>query len=525
MSAADVRTAKSAIFQPHYMKTIEAEYYARNELRLSQGMTSEPIATVAYWNSLKDEVGKELIPFYAVIGKSYVYFIYALITLCVLGSIVGFFFRLTKEWTANGCTPRMGITLCQGVYHVVMVPIDFVKAGYNGVVDHQEGDGPSLSYLENLVNHLRTEFISLTATVLTLREQLAPYLVTGKASSPPPPYFGNDGHPPPPPARQDSLDGPANLRQLSNLDLPDIAALFGEEAATNTRRRSKDPSRGPSAPPIITEPPIIRRHVRTQSTHVRNASFDPPPRHDPPPRQLPHNPNTVWIRSAFGENGNLDGLPPADMSPCTASSLFPESPNELRSSMGFSMDPSTSYPRLPPLPPPLAPGTIGNPFPQPTIGTPLGEFMPVPGAAASSIRPIARPSDPAIKRPHSSTDRSPDVMEQDALLSEGPLAPAHLSSFREKIAKRIKAQDRPPAPQSHLDAAGGIRAVSDALERATGLPTLQLAQLPAKPPPPFQPITSQPAAAQPARNVTPSDARPPVTGDSTCRMMDSLFKN
>ena len=525
MSAADVRTAKSAIFQPHYMKTIEAEYYARNELRLSQGMTSEPIATVAYWNSLKDEVGKELIPFYAVIGKSYVYFIYALITLCVLGSIVGFFFRLTKEWTANGCTPRMGITLCQGVYHVVMVPIDFVKAGYNGVVDHQEGDGPSLSYLENLVNHLRTEFISLTATVLTLREQLAPYLVTGKASSPPPPYFGNDGHPPPPPARQDSLDGPANLRQLSNLDLPDIAALFGEEAATNTRRRSKDPSRGPSAPPIITEPPIIRRHVRTQSTHVRNASFDPPPRHDPPPRQLPHNPNTVWIRSAFGENGNLDGLPPADMSPCTASSLFPESPNELRSSMGFSMDPSTSYPRLPPLPPPLAPGTIGNPFPQPTIGTPLGEFMPVPGAATSSIRPIARSSEPAIKRPRSYTDRSPDVMEQDALLSEGPLAPAHLSSFREKIAKRIKAQDRPPAPQSHLDAAGGIRAVSDALERATGLPTLQLAQLPAKPPPPFQPITSQPAAAQPARNVTPSDARPPVTGDSTCRMMESLFNN
>ena len=193
--------------------------------------------------------------------------------------------------------------------------------------------------------------------------------------------------------------------------------------------------------------------------------------------------------------------------------------------MGFSMDPSTSYPRLPPLPPPLAPGTIGNPFPQPTIGTPLGEVMPVPGAATSSIRPIARSSDPAIKRPRSYTDRSPDVMEQDALLSDGPLAPAHLSSFREKIAKRIKAQDRPPAPQSHLDAAGGIRAVSDALERATGLPTLQLAQLPAKPPPPFQPITSQQAAAQPARNVTPSDARPPVTGDSTCRMMDSLFNN
>jgi hypothetical protein len=525
MSAADVRTAKSAIFQPHYMKAIEAEYYARNELRMSRGMTSEPIATVAYWNALKDEVGNELIPFYAVIGKSYVYFIYALITLCVLGSVVGFFFRLTKEWNANGCTPRLGITLCQGVYHVVMVPIDFVKAGYNGVVDHQEGDGPSLSYLENLVNHLRTEFISLTATVLTLREQLAPYLVAGKASSPPPPYFGNNGHPPPPPARQDSLDGPAHLRQLSNLDLPDIAALFGEEAAANTRRRSKDPSRGPSAPPIITEPTTIRRHVRTQSTHVRNASFDPPPRHDPPPRQLPHNPNTVWIRSAFGENGNLDGLPPADMSPCTASSLFPESPNELRSSMGFSMDPSTSYPRLPPLPPPLAPGTFGNPFPQPTIGTPLGEFMPAPGAATSSIRPITRSSEPAIKRPCSSTDRSPDVMEQDALLSEGTLAQPHLSSFRDKIAKRIKAQDRLPAPQSHLDAAGGIRAVSDALERATGLPALQLAQLPAHPPPPFQPITSQPDAAPPARNVTPSDARPPVAGDSTCRMMDSLFKN
>lgn len=514
MSAADVRTAKSAIFQPHYMKTIEAEYYARNELRLSQGMTSEPIATAAYWNSLKNEVGMELIPFYAVIGKSYVYFIYALITLCVIGSVVGFFFRLTKEWTANGCTPRMGITLCQGVYHVVMVPIDFVKAGYNGVIDHQEGDGPSLSYLENLVNHLRTEFISLTATVLTLREQLAPYLVTGKTSSPPPPYFGNDGHPPPPPARQDSLDGPVNLRQLSNLDLPDIAALFGEDSATNTRRRSKDQSRGPSAPPIITEPQITRRHARTLSTHVRNASFDPPP------RQLPHNPNTVWIRSAFGENGNLDGLPPADMSPCTASSLFPESPNELR----FSMDPSTSYPRLPPLPPPLAPGTVGNPFPQPTIGTPLGEFMPVPGAATSSIRPITRSSEPAIKRPCPANDQRPDVREQDALLPDGPLAAAHLSSFREKIAKRIKAQDRQPAPQSHLDAAGGIRAVSDALERATGLPSLQLAQLPAQPPRPFQPITSQPAAS-PIRNVTPSDARPPVDGDATCRMMDSLFKN
>ena len=112
MSAADVRKAKSAIFQPHYMKAIEAEYYARNELRMSRGMTSEPIATAAYWNSLKSEIGNELIPFYAVIGKSYVYFIYALITLCVLGSVIGFFFRLTKEWTANGCTPRLGVTLC-----------------------------------------------------------------------------------------------------------------------------------------------------------------------------------------------------------------------------------------------------------------------------------------------------------------------------------------------------------------------------------------------------------------------------
>ena len=525
MSAADVRKAKSAIFQPHYMKAIEAEYYARNELRMSRGMTSEPIATAAYWNSLKSEIGNELIPFYAVIGKSYVYFIYALITLCVLGSVIGFFFRLTKEWTANGCTPRLGVTLCQGVYHVVMVPIDFVKAGYNGVVDHQDGDGPSLSYLESLVNHLRTEFISLTATVLTLREQLAPYLVAGKTGSPPPPYFGNDGPPPPPPVRQESLDGPAHLRQLSNLDLPDIAALFSEEAAANTRRRSRDPTRGPSAPPIITEPTAVRRHVRTQSTHVRNAPLEPPP------RQLPHNPNTVWIRSALGENGNLDGLPSADMSPCTASSLFPESPNELRSSMGFSMDPSTSYPRLPPLPPPLAPGTIGNPFPQPTIGTPLGEFMPAPGAATSSIRPITRSAEPAIKRPCPSKDHSPDDMEQDALLPDEALAPAHLASFREKIAKRIKQQDRPPVPQSHLDAAGGIRAVSDALERATGLPTLQLAQLPAQPPRPFQPVTSQPsafsqpAATSPARNVTPTDARPPAPGDATCRMMDSLFKN
>ena len=507
------------------MKAIEAEYYARNELRMSRGMTSEPIATAAYWNSLKSEIGNELIPFYAVIGKSYVYFIYALITLCVLGSVIGFFFRLTKEWTANGCTPRLGVTLCQGVYHVVMVPIDFVKAGYNGVVDHQDGDGPSLSYLESLVNHLRTEFISLTATVLTLREQLAPYLVAGKTGSPPPPYFGNDGPPPPPPVRQESLDGPAHLRQLSNLDLPDIAALFSEEAAANTRRRSRDPTRGPSAPPIITEPTAVRRHVRTQSTHVRNAPLEPPP------RQLPHNPNTVWIRSALGENGNLDGLPSADMSPCTASSLFPESPNELRSSMGFSMDPSTSYPRLPPLPPPLAPGTIGNPFPQPTIGTPLGEFMPAPGAATSSIRPITRSAEPAIKRPCPTDDRSPDDMEQDALLPDEALAPAHLASFREKIAKRIKAQDRPPVPQSHLDAAGGIRAVSDALERATGLPTLQLAQLPAQPPRPFQPVTSQPsafsqpAATSPARNVTPTDARPPAPGDATCRMMDSLFKN
>ena len=192
--------------------------------------------------------------------------------------------------------------------------------------------------------------------------------------------------------------------------------------------------------------------------------------------------------------------------------------------MGFSMDPSTSYPRLPPLPPPLAPGTVGNPFPQPTIGTPLGEFMPVPGAATSSIRPITRSSEPAIKRPCPANDQRPDVREQDALLPDGPLAAAHLSSFREKIAKRIKAQDRQPAPQSHLDAAGGIRAVSDALERATGLPSLQLAQLPAQPPRPFQPITSQPAAS-PIRNVTPSDARPPVDGDATCRMMDSLFKN
>ena len=75
MSPTDVRRAQAAIFQPHYTRAMEAEAFARNELRMSQGLTSEPIASKAYWDSLKDDLGGQLVPFYKVVGKYYVYFI------------------------------------------------------------------------------------------------------------------------------------------------------------------------------------------------------------------------------------------------------------------------------------------------------------------------------------------------------------------------------------------------------------------------------------------------------------------
>ena len=494
MSPLDVRRAQAAIFQPHYTRAMEAEAFARNELRMSQGMPSEPIATKAYWDSLKDDLGGQLVPFYKIVGKYYVYFIYAIITLCVIGSVLGFCFRVTKEWTANGCTYRLAITLCQSVYHVIMVPIDFVRAGYNGIVDHQEKDGPSLSYLENLVNHLRTEFVALTAQFMTLHQQLSPYLVPGKAGALPPPYRGNDGMPPPPPLRHDSNERPAGLSQLSHLDLPDFAALFGEEAASEARL-SRGEARMPSAPPIITEPMTIRRHVRHESTHVRNASFDPPPRQasfGSPPRQPAHNPDTVYIRSALGPNANVDGLPAADMSPCTASSIFPEHPDDLRASMGFSMDPSTAYPKLPPLPAPHAPGTIGNPFPQAAIGTPLGEFMPAPGMSAPRSRPAARPVVAGIKRPTVRRDDSEEAAEAAALIPDDILSQDYLAKFR-RMTSNAGQLNQPNAPLSHLDADGGIRAVGDAIEHASGMRHLPFATDLTKPPtpspsiPPFGP--------------------------------------
>ena len=472
MSPTDVRRAQAAIFQPHYTRAMEAEAFARNELRMSQGLPSEPIATKAYWNSLKDDLGSQLVPFYKVVGKYYVYFIYGIITLCVIGSVVGFCFRITTEFTANGCTYRLGITLCQSVYHVIMVPIDFVKAGYNGIVDHQEKDGPSFSYLESLVNHLRMEFVALTTQFISLHQQLSPYL-TDKAGALPPPYNGNDGMlPPPPPLRHDSDERPAGINHLSNLDLPDFAALFGQEAACEARL-SRDEARMPTAPmmpPIVTEPVAIRRHVRQESTHVRNASFSPSPRQvlfNPPPRQPAHNPDTVYIRSALGPNANMDGLPPADMAPCSASSLFPEHPDSLRTSMGFSMDPSTAYPRLPPLPAPLAPGTIGNPFPQAAIGTPLGEFMPGPGMRAPRSSPTARPAVAGIKRPRARRDETDEAAEAAALIPDDMLPLQHLEKYHRRTSD-ARQPDRPAPLLSHLDQDGGIRAVGDALELATG---------------------------------------------------------
>ena len=508
MSPVDVRRAQAAIFQPHYTRAMEAEAFARNELRMSQGLSSEPIASKAYWASLKDDLGGQLIPFYKVVGKYYVYFIYGIITLCVIGSVLGFCFRITTEFTANGCTPRLGVTLCQSVYHVMMVPIDFVKAGYNGVVDHQEKDGPSFSYLENLINHLRMEFVALSAQFMTLHQQLSPFFVAGQAGALPPPYTGNDGMPPPPPLRHDSnnrsaginppppsryepTDRPAGLNQLSNLDLPDFAALFGEEAACEARW-SRDETRMPSAPMVPAEPLMIRRHVRHESTHVRNASLSPPPRQvsfESPARQPAHNPDTVYIRSALGPNANVDGLPAADMSPCSASSLFPESPNQLRTSMGFSMDPSTPYPKLPPLPAPHAPGTIGNPFPQATIGTPLGEFMPAPGLMASRSSPTTRPVVAGIKRPRARPDESDQAAEAAALLPDDMLPLQHLEKYHRRTSDVLQ-PDRPAPLLSHLDHEGGLRAVGDAIELATGLRRLPLADelgLPAPPPLPGAP--------------------------------------
>ena len=83
----------------------------------------------------------------------------------IFGAAVGLCSRLFMEVKVNGLTHRIGFALCQGIYHVATVPIEFIKGGYKGA------SRAPMEGIDGVVNPIKTSVAQLEEEMAVLKRQ------------------------------------------------------------------------------------------------------------------------------------------------------------------------------------------------------------------------------------------------------------------------------------------------------------------------------------------------------------------
>ena len=162
-----IREMQFRVFFHQYTKHLQNELLATNEKkgRIRKGLDPINYPDDSIIDSIQYNIGAAIAPFYSVFGDFYVYVIGVIMICTIFGAAVGLCSRLFMEIRVNGLTHRIGFALCQGIYHVMTVPIEFIKGGYKGA------SRAPMEGIDGVVNPIRTSVAQLEREMAVLKRQ------------------------------------------------------------------------------------------------------------------------------------------------------------------------------------------------------------------------------------------------------------------------------------------------------------------------------------------------------------------
>ena len=275
----------------------------------------------------------------------------------VIGATFKVIYSIYLEWHRSGPSHRIFYALCTGLYHIAMIPPDFLKGGYNAVISRTGDWEPlqqDLSDLKSEVQFLRT------------------LISTGNNSAP-----SDPPRPPPPPSNPPAYFGPQRPTsrgyELSSLDPAPLQRLLDPRVQSPT----------PSAPDCR----LLLDEHRQKATYL-------------------HRPETVWIRP---NPHQLDGATASETNALSGSSIMARHPADIDRTIVLQppgpsnlVAPSGPMPIIPPPQPQQEPSSpIRAPHAPPTPSTPtqraplrnLFSLRPTPGdQLADQQRSLSSPT-------------------------------------------------------------------------------------------------------------------------------------
>ena len=162
-----IREMQFRVFFHQYARHLQNEMLATNEKkgRIKKGLDVINYPDDSIVDKIKYSIGTAIAPFYSIFGDFYVYVIGIIMICTIFGAAVGLCSRLFMEVKVNGLTHRIGFALCQGIYHVMTVPIEFIKGGYKGA------SRAPMEGIDGVVNPIRTSVAQLEKEVAVIKRQ------------------------------------------------------------------------------------------------------------------------------------------------------------------------------------------------------------------------------------------------------------------------------------------------------------------------------------------------------------------
>ena len=333
---------------------------ARSEKKRANMPELAYVPPESWTDNLKVKLAGDFIPFFDIIGYASKWIFVILSCLMLAGSLFKCCWSLHREYMLRGCTYRMAFALCNSIYHISMIPLDFLRGGYNSVVHKEKDLQPVVLDLQRI----QEEQLSMRDQLRDLQEELGHnrgfsnedgHASPSKALSPPPSYT----------TEQHSLSPGPNGYTTSNLRFDHLEKAIEDYVH-------------PSAP----RPPPLHEHATQQAASLGAASAVAYSRQ---PSANPHTPNTWWIRpdATLNCDGTVDDIP------SEAAALPPSRPST-----------STHRPQMCPTrmsaPPPAAPASAAAAAAAAVTaaaaaaaqGRPIGDIL------GATSRPTALPTSP-----------------------------------------------------------------------------------------------------------------------------------
>ena len=334
---------------------------ARSEKKRANMPELAYVPPESWTDNLKVKLAGDFIPFFDIIGYASKWIFVILSCLMLTGSLFKCCWSLHREYMLRGCTYRMAFALCNSIYHISMIPLDFLRGGYNSVV-HKEKD------LEPVVLDLQR----IQEEQLSMRDQLRDLQVelghnrgfsnedglasASKVVSPPPSYT----------TEQHSLSPGPNGYTTSNLRFDHLEKAIEDYIH-------------PSAP----RHPPLHEHASQRAAPLSAASSVAYSRQ---PSANPHTPNTWWIRpdAALSCDGTTDDIP------SEAAALPPGQPST------STHRPQTCPTRMtmPPPAPPAPAATAGAAAAVTAAAAAVAQGQPIGGILGATNRPSPLPTSP-----------------------------------------------------------------------------------------------------------------------------------